>query len=379
MKRILPFSFAALLAVGAPAFADEAPDAVATATPAAETPAAETPAPARPAVSEAEVLVDGEPAVLKSEVDEIVQAQIARMGAQFDPEASGFAGQIRRSVSRQLADKYLLLRAIRAEGVRPTDEDRAEFFKMATNGETNIARIAARVGLSPERVEKEIEEQLLIAAKFRQFEKAAPAPEDIPEEEIAEFFAKGVEAQPQLTNAVPEQVRASHILVEARKGIATPEQDAAALEKIKKLRERALAGEDFGALARENSDCPSGKRADGDLGPFGRGLMAPEFEKASFEQPVGEIGEVVKTSFGYHIIKVTEKIPAHVPTVEDFRPQIVEAVRAQAAMKAQSEYIKSLRDAAKLEFVGETVVSEPIAVPAPPAPEAPAAEPAAAE
>ena len=107
--------------------------------------------------------------------------------------------------------------------------------------------------------------------------------------------------------------------------------------------------------------------------------MAPEFEKASFEQPVGEIGEVVKTSFGYHIIKVTEKIPAHVPTVEDFRPQIVEAVRAQAAMKAQSEYIKSLRDAAKLEFVGETVVSEPIAVPAPPAPEAPAAEPAAAE
>ena len=371
MKSTLPLFAAAVLAA-APLFADDAP---AAAEPAAE-PAVEAPAPAKPEAPEAEVLVDGEPAVLKSEVDEIVQAQIARMGAQFGPDASSYAGQIRRSVSRQLADKYLLLRAVRAEGIRPTDEDRAEFFAMATGGETNIAAIAARAGVPAERVAKDIEEQLLIAAKFRQFEKAAPAPEDIPEEEIAEFFARGVEAQPQLTNAVPEQVRASHILVEARKGIATPEQDAAALEKIKKLRERALAGEDFGALARENSDCPSGKRAGGDLGPFGRGLMAPEFEKASFEQPVGEIGEVVKTSFGYHIIKVTEKIPAHVPTVEDFRPQIVEAVRAQAVMKAQSEYLKSLRDAAKVEFVGETVVSEPVAVPAPPAP---AAEPAAAE
>ena len=366
MKRILPLSFAALLALGAPALADEAPAA------------AEAPAPAAP---EAEVLVDGEPAVLKSEVDEIVQAQLARMGAQFGPgAASEFAGQIRRNAARQLADKYLILRDLRAKGVKATDEDRAEFFKMATNGETNVAAIAARFGMPVERVEKDIEEQLLLSKKFREFDKAAPAPESITEEEIAKFFADGVAKRPSLTNAVPEQVRASHILVKVDK----PDDDAAALEKITKIRERALAGEDFAALAAENSDCPSKARG-GDLGAFGHGQMVPEFDKAAFEQPVGEIGEVVKTQFGYHIVKVTEKIPAHVPTIDDFRDEIVEAIVAGAVMKAQREYIDGLRDAAKLEFVSETVVSEPIAVPAPPKPEAepeakPEAEaPAAAE
>ena len=367
MFRIRPASFAPAffaLALAVPAFADDAP--------AAEAAAPEAAAPAKP---EAEVLVDGEPAVLKSEVDEVVQAQLARMGSQFGPEAaSEYAGQLRRGVSRQLADKYLILRDLRARGVKPTEEDRAEFFKMATGGETNVAAIAARFGMPVERVRKDIEEQLLLQVKFRELDKIAPAEDSITEEQIKARFEEGVKMRPALTNAAPEQVRASHILVKVDK----PEDDAAALEKIKKLRERALAGEDFGALARENSDCPSGKRADGDLGVFGHGAMVPEFDKAAFEQPVGEIGEVVKTQFGYHIVKVTEKIPGHPRTLEDYRKDIVESIRAEAVMKAQREYLEGLRAAAKLEFLGDTVVSEPIAVPAPPAPDAkPEAKPEA--
>ena len=371
MTRIRPVSFVPaflVLALAVPAFADDAPAAEAAAAPAPE--AAEAKPAAKPA---AEVLVDGEPAVLKSEVDEIVQAQLARMSAQFGPAATAeYAGQLRRSVSRQLADKYLVLRDLRAKGVKPSEEDRAEFFKMALGGETNIAAIAARAGVPAERVEKDIEEQLLISKKFREFEEAAPAVESITEEQIKARFEEGVKAHPALTNAAPEQVRASHVLVKVDK----PEDDAAALEKITKIRERALAGEDFAALARENSDCPSGKRAGGDLGAFERGQMVPEFDAAAFTQPVGEIGEIVKTQFGYHIVKVTEKIPAHAKTLEDYREDIVDSIRAEASMKAQREYMEGLREAAKLEFVGEAVVSEPIAVPAPPAPEA---EPAAAE
>ena len=366
MIRIRPASFASAffaLALALPAFADE---------PAAKPEAA---APAKP---EAEVLVDGEPAVLKSEVDEIVQAQLARMGAQLGPEAAAeFAGRIRRNAARQLADKYLVLRDLRAKGVKPTEEDRAEFFRTVANGETNVAAIAARFGVPVERVEKDVEDQLLLQVGLRAFEKAAPDADSIPEEQIRKIFDAGVKAHPELTNAAPEQVRASHILVKVDK----PEDDAAALEKITKLRERVLAGEDFAALARENSDCPSGPRAGGDLGVFGHGAMVPEFDKAAFEQPVGEIGEIVKTSFGYHIVKVTEKIPAHAKTIEDYRKEIVESIRDEAVMKAQREYVEGLRDAAKLEFLGDTVVSEPIAVPAPPAPDAePGADaPAAAE
>ncbi len=83
--------------------------------------------------------------------------------------------------------------------------------------------------------------------------------------------------------------------------------DAAAKTKIEELRTRILAGEDFATLAAEFSDCPSGARAGGDLGEFGKGAMVKEFQDAAFTQPVGEVGPVIKTQFGYHIVKVTAR------------------------------------------------------------------------
>lgn len=87
------------------------------------------------------------------------------------------------------------------------------------------------------------------------------------------------------------KVRASHILVEKHS------QALRVLEELKK-------GTKFGDLARRYSQCPSRKRG-GDLGLFGRGQMAREFERAVFALKVGEVSQPVKTQFGYHIIKKT--------------------------------------------------------------------------
>lgn len=89
------------------------------------------------------------------------------------------------------------------------------------------------------------------------------------------------------------EVRASHILVPT-------EQEA------RDLKARIENGEDFGAIAKANSQCPSGQSG-GDLGFFGKGMMVPEFETAAFAAGVGEVTEPVKTQFGYHLIKVTEQ------------------------------------------------------------------------
>ena len=89
------------------------------------------------------------------------------------------------------------------------------------------------------------------------------------------------------------EVRASHILVPT-------EQEA------RDLKARIENGEDFGAIAKANSQCPSGQSG-GDLGFFGKGMMVPEFETAAFSAGVGEVSEPVKTQFGYHLIKVTEQ------------------------------------------------------------------------
>lgn len=77
-------------------------------------------------------------------------------------------------------------------------------------------------------------------------------------------------------------------------------------EQCLELKNKIEAGEDFAALAREHSLCPSGGQG-GDLGSFGRGQMVPEFDKVVFSAPVKEVQGPVKTQFGYHLLEVTER------------------------------------------------------------------------
>jgi parvulin-like peptidyl-prolyl isomerase len=91
---------------------------------------------------------------------------------------------------------------------------------------------------------------------------------------------------------MPNEVHAAHILVKTEK------EASAVLERLNK-------GEKFANIAKEVSLCPSGKRG-GDLGTFGRGKMVKEFEKAAFVLQKGQVSPIVRTQFGYHIVKRLE-------------------------------------------------------------------------
>lgn len=90
---------------------------------------------------------------------------------------------------------------------------------------------------------------------------------------------------------MPQQIRASHILVEDE-------------ETAKDLKTKIEAGASFEAMAKEHSSCPS-KAQGGDLGWFGKGQMVKPFEDAAFATDTGKISAPIKTQFGYHLIKVT--------------------------------------------------------------------------
>ncbi|MGE4287100.1 MAG: peptidylprolyl isomerase [Salinivirgaceae bacterium] len=103
-------------------------------------------------------------------------------------------------------------------------------------------------------------------------------------------------------------IRASHILITCNED-ALPADTLKAYNKIKKIRQRAIKGEDFAELAVQNSEDPSVVNNKGDLGYFTAFSMVYPFESGAYNTKVGEISEIVRTRFGYHIIKVADKRP----------------------------------------------------------------------
>jgi peptidyl-prolyl cis-trans isomerase D len=122
----------------------------------------------------------------------------------------------------------------------------------------------------------------------------------------------------------PEQVRASHILLN------TMGKDEATVRKqAEDILKQARAGADFAALATKFSEDEGSKVNGGDLDYFSRGRMVPEFEAAAFSLQPGQISDLVKSQYGFHIIKVVDKKPAVTRTFDEVRPQIEQQLKAQ--------------------------------------------------
>lgn len=146
----------------------------------------------------------------------------------------------------------------------------------------------------------------------------------VSDEEAKEFY----EANPNLF-VTPAQIRASHILV--------AEED-----KANELYAKIQSGESFEELAIDNSTCPSGVNG-GDLNFFSKGQMVPEFEDVAYTLEIGQISEPVKTQFGYHIIKLTEKNEDQQHSFEEVLPNIIQNLTAQKQNETYFAHIEALR------------------------------------
>ncbi|HZK33042.1 MAG TPA: peptidylprolyl isomerase [Tissierellaceae bacterium] len=147
----------------------------------------------------------------------------------------------------------------------------------------------------------------------------------ISDEEMQDYFEenKSVLAQ-------KEEVKASHILVDTK-------------EEADEVKEKLDSGEDFGELAKEHSKDGSSE-AGGDLGFFGKGKMVPEFEEVAFKLGIDEISEPVKSEFGYHIIKVHEKIEGKNPSFEDMKDDIKDIISNEKSQEAYGEWYEDIRE-----------------------------------
>ena len=147
-----------------------------------------------------------------------------------------------------------------------------------------------------------------------------------------------------------EEVKASHILIKvpaSADGKADPKTDAAAKQKAEDILKKLKAGADFAETAKKESQDTASAISGGSLGWFQRGAMVPEFDKVAFSLPVGQMSDLVKTQFGYHIIKVVDKHSAGVPTFEEVKDKIEPMLKQQKAQQQAQKLADTVNDEAK--------------------------------
>ena len=198
--------------------------------------------------------------------------------------------QMRRQVLDSMIEQVLIKQAAAQEGVAISDEELEATIQQSIEeggGQASFEEWLQTSDLTYGDFKEEIRFQLLAQAIFER-----------------------------VTDSIPttaEQVHARHIVVN------TEEEAQAILTRLQ-------AGEDFAALARQHSQDENTKEAGGDLGFFPRGLLlSPEVEEAAFALQPGQISEVVRSQFGYHIVQVLEKVPER-----PLPPELLNSLKEQA-------------------------------------------------
>jgi peptidyl-prolyl cis-trans isomerase C len=169
----------------------------------------------------------------------------------------------------------------------------------------------------------------------------------------------------------PEKVRASHILLTTTDPKTntelSDEQKAAKRKEMEGLLKRARAGEDFAKLAKEYSEDLASKDKGGEY-TFPRGQMVPEFEAAAFSLNTNQVSDIVTTRFGYHIIKLSEKIPAQKLGFDKVAERLKEDLTTQALQKQFPDYLAKLKKEAGVQILDEKLraveLPEPTGLPA---------------
>lgn len=152
---------------------------------------------------------------------------------------------------------------------------------------------------------------------------------------------------------VPEQVKVSHILIKTPLPAPGAKEDEKAIAdaraKADDVLKQVKAGGDFAKLAEKYSDDPGSAKSGGELGWIGRGRTVPEFEKAAFSLGKGQTSDLVKSSYGFHIIHVEDKQQAHLKTLAEAKSEIEEKVKQEKAARATESAANALLSQARTD------------------------------
>ena len=290
---------------------------------------------------------------LEKRVDELFRQYGADKAAKLPP---AFAVQLRKQIRPRALEtliiEQLIGEKIREAKIEVTDDDITEHIKEVASSQDPPLSVddfkarAAAQGVNFD--DPELRQQIRQGLGFQKLLQVQYG--NLPP--VAEAEARKYYDENQADFDVPEQVRASHILIST--DTADPNADpnvvaAQAKAKAEDLLKQIKDGADFAELAIDNSSCPSASKG-GDLGLFARGTMVEPFEKVAFTMKPGEISDVVETRFGYHIIKVIDHKDPSRTSFEEAKGGIIENLTQQKKAAASQGYIESLKSKASIVY-----------------------------
>jgi peptidyl-prolyl cis-trans isomerase SurA len=252
--------------------------------------------------------------------------------------------EFRRRILEQLIDEKLIDQEVRRFGIKVTNkeiEGVTEEIKRR-NGFTqeDMEKALAREDLTVEAFKKQVEKGLQRRKLVQSAVKTVSKPS---EKELREFYQKNVDAY-----RTPVSYRPGHILFVIPKE-ATPGEIQEIKKKCQKALDRIRRGEDFRECALIYSEDASAKEG-GDLGFFKKGDLLPVLEKEILRLNVGEVSGIVRTEFGFHIVKLYERKGGDPLPFEEVKEKVETEYYTQETEKAFKNYLATLKEKSIIEI-----------------------------
>lgn len=268
---------------------------------------------------------------------------VAGLGQQAPPDQDTTSAAFFRGVLDELVGGELLFQASAQRNLTADDaavEQQLSTLRARFPDPTVFEQALAQQGLTLD----ELKTQLAHDMSIQNLIDADITPNiTVSEEAVRKFYDENPEQMRQ-----PDRLELSHILKMVAPD-ATPEVKQATAAAIESILEQARAGADFAELAREHSEDPGSAQNGGEL-VIGRGETVPPFEQAAFALEPGGLSPVVETQFGFHIIKLSQKIEGQPVPYEQVQPRIEEFLKQQAVQEEIGNTVEALREAGAVEL-----------------------------
>lgn len=269
-----------------------------------------------------------------------VKQRYASQGQQLNEQQ---LDSIKQDIAERMVEKELLYQKSQELGIE-VDMDKVDSqinqFKKKFDDEKKYQQQLSQMGYTEDLLRSEIKQNMAIQ---KLIEEEIASKVALSDKELKKYYKNNTKEF-----ATPAKVKARHILIKSQSDASESDQKEAK-DKIEAAQKRLEDGEKFAKVAKDVSEGPSSKKG-GDLGFFSKGRMVKGFEDAAFGLEPGEVSDVVKTRFGYHLIKVEDKKPASQKSFEEVKGNLKKKMKNERVKKEMDSYLKNLKKEADIKM-----------------------------